>query len=95
MKKFMLLHIGFEPPTPEIMATWGKWFEAVADRTVEHGGLRGTREVSRNGTKDLAMGMETITGYSIITAESLEEAEKIAAENPFIASIQVSEIMEH
>lgn len=62
---------------------------------MEHGGLRGTREVSRNGTKDLAMGMETITGYSIITAESLEEAEKIAAENPFIASIQVSEIMEH
>ena len=60
-----------------------------------HLGLRGTREVSRNGTKDLAMGMETITGYSIITAESLEEAEKIAAENPFIASIQVSEIMEH
>ncbi|MBK8840828.1 MAG: hypothetical protein IPO30_19740 [Hyphomonadaceae bacterium] len=30
MKRFMLLHVGFEKPTPEIMAAWGKWFERVA-----------------------------------------------------------------
>lgn len=29
MKRFMLMHIGFENPTPEIMAAWGKWFERV------------------------------------------------------------------
>jgi hypothetical protein len=40
------------------------------------------------------MGMESITGFSIINAESLEEAEKIAQDNPFIASIRVYEIME-
>ena len=39
------------------------------------------------------MGMESITGYSIINAESLDEAEKIARGNPFIASIRVYEIM--
>ena len=33
MKRFMLLHFGFEKPTPEIMAAWDKWFEAVADKT--------------------------------------------------------------
>ncbi len=38
------------------------------------------------------MGTESITGYSIINAESLNEAEKIAQENPFIASIRVYEI---
>ena len=38
------------------------------------------------------MGMESITGYSIINAESLDEAEKIAQENPFIAGIRVYEI---
>ena len=41
MKKFMLLHFGFEKPTPEIMAAWNKWFESVADKTVEKGGFHG------------------------------------------------------
>ena len=95
MKRFMLLHFGFEKPTPEIMAAWNKWFESVADRTVEHGGLRDGRELSQSGTKDLPMGIDAITGYSIITAESLEDAERIAGENPFIASIRVYEIMAH
>jgi hypothetical protein len=39
------------------------------------------------------MGGDSITGYSIINAKSLEEAEKIASDNPFIASIRVYEIM--
>ena len=93
MKRFMLLHYGFEKPTPEIMAAWGKWFESVAEATVEHGGLGSAREISASGTKDLPMGMESITGYSIINAESLDDAEKIAQDNPFIASIRVYEIM--
>jgi uncharacterized protein YciI len=37
--------------------------------------------------------MDSITGYSIINAESLDDAEKIAQDNPFIASIRVYEIM--
>ena len=90
----MLLHFGFEKPTLEIMAAWEKWFESVADKTVEHGGFHGgAREISHAGTKDLPMGMESITGYSIINAESLDDAEKIAQDNPFIASIRVYEIM--
>jgi len=94
MKKFMLLHFGFEKPTPEIMAAWRKWFESVADKSVENGGFHGgAREISHSGTRDLSMGMESITGYSIINAESLAEAETIAQDNPFIASIRVYEIM--
>jgi hypothetical protein len=59
---------------------------------VEHGGFGGAREISNSGTKDLPMGMESITSYSIINAESLDEAESIAKDNPFIASIRVYEI---
>jgi len=92
VKRFMLMHVGFEPPTPEIMAAWGEWFESVADRTVENVGLSDAREISHSGTKDLPMGMESITGYSIINAESLDEAEEIAKANPFVASIRVCEI---
>lgn len=95
MKRFMLLHFGFEKPTPEIMEAWGKWFVSVADKSVDNGGFHGgAREISHNGTKDLPMGVDSITGFSIINAESLEEAEAIAGDNPYIASIRVYEIME-
>ena len=93
MKRFMLLHFGFEKPTPEIMAAWDKWMESIADKTVEHGGFRDGREISESGTRDLPMGMESITSYSIINAESIEDAEKIAQDNPFISSIRVYEMM--
>lgn len=94
MKKNMFLHYGFKKPTPEIMAAWGKWFESIGDKMVDQGGFWGeAREISKSGTKELPMGMDSITGYNIITAESLEEAEKIAQSNPYIASIRVYEIM--
>ena len=36
--------------------------------------------------------MDSITGYNIIEAESLDEAEKLAQSNPFIASIRIYEL---
>jgi len=94
VKRFMILHFGFEKPTPEIMDAWGKWFESIADKMVDQGGFHGgAREISDAGTKDLPMGMESITGYNIINAENLEEAEQLARSNPYIASIRVYEIM--
>ncbi len=92
MKKFLLLHYGFEKPTPEIMKAWETWFESIVDWTVDNGGFSGGREISASGTKDLPWGMESITGYTIIEAESLDEAEKIAQDNPYIASIRVYEV---
>lgn len=92
MKKFVLLHYGFEKPTEEIMKAWQKWSESIADITVDQGGFGAGREISRSGTKDLPWGMESITGYTIIEADSLDDAEKIARDNPFIASVRVYEI---
>jgi hypothetical protein len=90
----MLLHYGFETPTPEIMGAWEKWFESIADKQVGQGGFSGGREISKSGTKDLPWGMESITGYNIIEAEDLDAAVKIAEDNPYIASIRVYEIRE-
>ena len=95
MKKYMLLHYGFEKPTPEIMEAWKRWFESVADRTLEHGGFRGARELTREGKRDLPMDLEAITGYSLIEAESLQEAESLAESNPYISSIRIYEVMPH
>ena len=39
------------------------------------------------------MNWESITGYTVIEAENLDAAEKLAQENPFIASIRVYEVM--
>lgn len=95
MKRFMLLHIGFEKPTPEIMSGWKKWFEETAPVTDQNAGLRSGREITRGGSVELAMGPNAITGYTIIRATSLDEAEGIARSNPFISSIRVYELAEH
>lgn len=94
MKKFLLLHYGFEKPTPQIMAAWGKWFEAVKDNIVDMGGhFSGGREISKAGTRDLPLGLDSITGFTIMRADSLADAERMAKSNPYISSIRVYELM--
>lgn len=92
MKKFVLLHVGFKTPTPEIMEAWGKWFESIGDKTVDNVGLGAAREITRDGSKELPLGLDSITGYSIINAEDIDEAEKIAQTCPFITGIRVYEV---
>ena len=92
MKKYLLLHFGFEKPTPEIMEAWGVWFESVADKTVDQGGFSGGREISNSGTRELPWDLDCITGYNVIEAEDFDAAEKIASTNPFISSIRIYEL---
>ena len=92
MKKFMLLHIGFEQPTPEIMDAWKAWF---ADVNGEHCGFMGGREITADGASELPWGPDAMTGYSLIEAESMDAAIAIAKSNPFITAIRVYEIREH
>jgi hypothetical protein len=92
MKKFMFLHLGFEQPTPEIMEAWMAWFKSISAQQVDQGGFMGGREISKDGAKDLPWNMDSITGYNIVEAESLEAAEKLAESNPFIASIRIYEL---
>ena len=93
MKQFLILHYGFETPTPEIMAKWGKWFQSIADKEVDKGHLPSGREISDSGVKELPLAKDSITGFNIIKAENLDEAEKIAKNCPYIDSIRVYEIM--
>lgn len=95
MKRFMLLHVGFERPTPEVKQAWRRWFESSAGQTVENAGLRNGREISKSGVRDLEMGPDALTGYTIINAEDIGEAEAIARENPFITAIRIYELATH
>ena len=93
MKKFVFLTYGFEPPTPEIMADWGKWFESIKDNIIEQGHFPHGREISKAGTKELPLGPDSITGFMIVSADSLDDAEKMAQSNPYISSIRLYEVM--
>lgn len=94
MKKFLIFAYGFETPTQEIMDAWGKWFASIGDKMVDPGNPLGPgREITRTGTKELPLGLDSLTGYMIINAESLEEAVKIAQGCPIITSVRVYEAM--
>jgi len=92
MKNYLLLTIGFVPPTDEIMNAWNNWFASIADNIVEQVGLASGKEITADGSRDLPMDLEAITGYIVIQAENLQEAEKIAQKCPSITSIRVYEI---
>jgi hypothetical protein len=94
LKKYLFLSLGFEKPTPEIMSAWNEWMESISDRILDNGGLwGGGREMTKNGTNDLPLDMESITGFIILNAEDLDEAEKMAQGCPIIVSNRVYEIM--
>jgi len=94
MKKFVLVHNGYREPTQDIMDAWMKWFASIGDKMVDNVGPLGSgREVSKTGTKELALGLDSLTGFTVISAESMSDAEKIAQRCPMITSIRVYEVM--
>ncbi len=93
MKKFMLMTIGFEPPTPEVFAQWKTWFGSIQDKIVENATQLGMgKEITKEGTRDLPKDLHAITGYLVVQAETLEEAQHIARGCPIVTSIRVYEI---
>ena len=92
MKKFMYLYVGWGEPTPEVKKAWGDWFAAVGSRFVDSGNPFGQgREVTKAGKSDLPLKATSITGYSIINAESIDEAEKLLEGCPIGHSVRIYE----
>ena len=94
VKKFLMLHYGYEEPTAEIMAAWQGWFAKVGDRFADIGSPLGScLEVSKTGRRELSPDMGAATGYSIISAESREDAERLLEGCPIVASVRLYEAM--
>lgn len=93
MKKFVFVHVGFVPPTSEIMEAWGAWFASFEDKLVDGGnlGVGPGKEITDSGMNDLPFDAEAITGFSIIEAENMDAAVRIAEKCPSITSIRVYE----
>ena len=102
MPKFLLAyHGGGMPETPEegekVMAAWGKWMNDHASSFKDPGAPVGaSKTVSPSGTAD-GGGSNPTSGYTIVTADSIDAACKIASSNPMVedgsGSVEVAEII--
>lgn len=94
MKKFIILHQGFETPTPEIGAGWMAWFEKIGPHTVDTGNpFVAGREVSKDGTSaELDFSGVPMTGYTIVNAEDMDAAQALLEGLPMIHSTRIYEL---
>jgi hypothetical protein len=75
------------------MPTFQIWTSTHSSRKVEIEEKSATDAVMKYGSvKELGFGLEAFTGYSIINAESKEEALELAKTNPMITSVIVYEL---
>jgi hypothetical protein len=94
MKKFVYVFYGYEEPTPEVMKAWGEWFAVVGKKFVDSGTPFGPgRVVTKSGASDVSKDESPITAYSIVSAENMEEAEKLLEGCPIIDSVRIYESM--
>ena len=92
MKKFVLIMVGFTKPTPEMMKDWMAWFESIGDKIESQVWLCNGKEITKDGTKELSMDLDALTGYLVINVENTEEAEKISQACPMITSVKMYEV---
>ena len=59
-------------------AKWGQWFEALGSAVVEVGAAMGTAKTAGPGGSVTAGGSRGLTGYSIVSADSLDSAVELA-----------------
>lgn len=94
MKKFLLLYQGRMESTPEVMAAVQAWFASVGDRIVDSGNPLGNcLEISLTGRRELSPDEGAATGYSIISAESREDAERLLDGCPMATGVRLYEAM--
>lgn len=94
-------HGGRMPESPEegakVMAQWETWIGGLGDRMVNPGNPVGkSKTVSAGGVADDG-GSNPLSGYSIVTADSIDAALEMAKGCPHLAydgTIEVAEVME-
>jgi hypothetical protein len=56
-------------------------------------GAADRREITPDGTRELPLDSDAVTGDTLINAQDIDEAEKIAVSHPIVPTIQVYEAM--
>ena len=102
MPQFIITYIGGNPPaTPEEgkahMAKYKEWLSSLGDSAVSPANpMKNTRTVGPDG-EVVEGGKSSMSGYTIVAADSLDDAIDIAKKCPFLeigGSLEVSELMQ-
>ena len=101
MAKFLFVyHGGKQPETEEegarVMAAWMAWMEKHADAMVDDGAPVGlSKTVTSDGVEDNG-GANPASGYTLVNADSMEDAIAIAQGCPILedGTVEVAECME-
>lgn len=102
MAKFVLLYTGGSMPASDsdrkqVMDAWGAWFGGLGDKVVDSGNPFGphSKSVSNGGSIHEGAVGTPATGYTIISADSLDQAADLAKGCPVLqggAKITVYEV---
>ncbi len=94
MKKFLFVYHGAWVYTREVKDGWTNWFALIGDSIIDGGSPLGPgREVTPTGTKEASPDISPATGYTLVKADSMEEAVGLLEECPIIDSVMVYEAM--
>lgn len=81
-----------------VMQAWNEWFGSLGDAVVDIGNPTGaSATVGSDGSSSQGGGTNPVTGYSIISADSLDDALVLAKSSPQLASggsIEVAEALD-
>ena len=90
MTNFVLLYTGGGMPESEeenaaVMAAWGAWYEGMGAAIVDGGNPFGnSKNVTDKGVGDGSVSSPPVTGYTIISADSLDAAVAKVKNHPHI-----------
>jgi hypothetical protein len=99
MSQYVLLYKGGSMPESEedkkqVMEAWTTWFQKLGDKIKDQGNPFGpSKEIAHDGSVSGAA-TSGLSGYSILQADSLDEATELAKECPVVqggASVEVYE----
>lgn len=88
MANFLLLYKGGGMPEGDeekkkVMAAWGEWMKACGDNLVDAGNpCSNAKAVTKDGVEEVSG--ERVTGYSVVKADSMDDAVKAAKMVPLV-----------
>ena len=103
MKQYIILYLGgAKAPTKEEgeagKGKWQAWLAALGDAVINPGTpMMNPKKVTIDTIED-AVGISAMTGYTIVQAETMEEALKMAQDCPYVemdgGALTVAELMQ-
>lgn len=90
MTSFVLIYTGGGMPESEeegkrVMAEWGAWYGKLGEAIVDGGNPFGaSKNISADGVSDGAVSAPAATGYTVISAESLDDAVEKSKDHPHL-----------